>query len=112
MFSMSWMQRNVTKQVMGQICQNGFSGDVARRSDRKRTEVYNISQVIQLLADSSDDSGSDLNLSDLDIGGNSSASESDVEGGDIPRQYFICVCTFACIRAHMHANMHAFAIVV
>ena len=28
--------------------------------------------------------GSDLNLSDLDIGGNSSASESDVEGGDIP----------------------------
>ena len=60
------------------------SGDVARRSDRKRTEVYNMSQVMQLLADSSHDSGSDLNLSDLDIGGNSSASESDVEGGDIP----------------------------
>ena len=31
------------------------SGDVASRSDRKRTEVYNISQVMELLADSSDD---------------------------------------------------------
>ena len=37
-----------------------------------------------MLADSSDDSGSDLNWSVLDIGGISSASESDVEGGDIP----------------------------
>ena len=37
-----------------------------------------------MLADSSDDSGSDLILSVLDIGGISSASESDVEGGDIP----------------------------
>ena len=41
-------------------------------------------QVMQLLSDSSDDSGSDLNLADFDIGGNSSASDSDVEGGDIP----------------------------
>ena len=62
------------------------SGDVARGSDRKRTEVYNISQVMQLLADSSDDSGSDLNLSDLDIGGNSSASECDVEGATFQHQ--------------------------
>ena len=43
---------------------------------------YNSSQVMHLLADSSDNNGSDLNLADLDIGGNSSAS--DVEGGDIP----------------------------
>ncbi len=93
MFSMSWMQRNVNKQVIGQICQNGFSSDAI------------VSRFIRW------DSGSDLNLSDLDIGGNSSASESDVEGGDIPRQYFICVCTFTFIRAHVHANMHAFVIV-
>ena len=58
------------------------SGDGARRSDRKRTQVYNISQVMELLADSSDDSRSDLNLADLDIGGNSTASDG--EGGDIP----------------------------
>ena len=44
--------------------------------------IYTIAQVMQLLADSSDDSGSDLNLSDLGVGGNSSAS--DMEGSDIP----------------------------
>ena len=43
-------------------------------------------QVMQLLADSSDDSGSDLNLTDLDIGGNSSASESNVEGATFQHQ--------------------------
>ena len=60
------MQRDVNKQVMGQICQNGFSSDAS------------VSRFIRW------DSGSDLNLSDLDIGGNGSASESDVEGGNIP----------------------------
>ena len=54
--------------------------DGACRSDRKRTEIYNISQVMQLQADSSDDSGSYLNLSD--VGGNSSSC--DVEGSNIP----------------------------
>ena len=39
-----------------------------------------------MLADSSDDSGSDLNLSVLDIGGISSASESDVEGATFQHQ--------------------------
>ena len=48
--------------------------DGACRSDRKRTQQYNISQVMKLLADSSDGSGSGLNLSDLGVGGNSSAS--------------------------------------
>ena len=97
------------------------SGDVACHSDRKRTGVYNSSQVMQLLADSSDDSGSDLNLSHLGIGGNSSASESDVEGGDIPapteaepalpstsnglsREHACMTCKN--ILAHKHTCMH------
>ena len=45
----------------------------ARHSDRKRIEIYNISQVMQLLADSSNGSGSGLNMSDPDVGCNSSA---------------------------------------
>ena len=51
------------------------SGDGAGRSDTKRTQIPTISQVMQLLADSSDTSDSGLNLSDLDVGGNSSASD-------------------------------------
>ena len=67
-------------QVMGQIYQMASlsNGDGAGHSDRKRTQIPTISQVMQLLADSLDNSGSGLNLSDLDVCGSSSAS--DVEG--------------------------------
>ena len=76
MFSVSWVQRNVKTRSWVRFVKmaSSSSGDGAPHSDRKRTEIYNSSQVMQLLADSSDDSGSGLNMSDLDVGCNSSAS--------------------------------------
>ena len=84
MFSVSWVQRNVkTRSWVRSVKMASLSsGDGAGRSDTKRTQIPTISQVMQLLADSSDNSGSGLNLSDIDVGGSSSAS--DVEGGGIP----------------------------
>ena len=43
-------------------------------TENELNNIYNISQVMKLLADSSGGSGSGLNLSDLGVGGNSSAS--------------------------------------
>ena len=51
---------------------------------------------MQLLADSSDDSGSGLDMSDLDVGRNRSAS---YEGGDIPvlaLSHHFCQQALAC----------------
>ena len=80
MFSVSWVQRNVKTRSWVRSVKMGSpsSGDGAGRSDSKRTQIPNISHVMQLLADSPDTSGGGLNLSDFDVGGRSSVS--DVEG--------------------------------
>ena len=78
MFSVSWVQKNVKTRswVRSVEMASSSSGEGAHRSDRE--QIYNISQVMQLLADSSDDRDSGLNLSELEVGGNRCAS--DVEG--------------------------------
>ena len=86
MFSASWLQRNVNKPGHGSDLSKWFCLAVeivlVVLIETNTDAHYNISQVMQLLADSSDDSGIDLNLSDLDVGGNSSTT--DVKRGDIP----------------------------
>ena len=64
---------NFTPYFHEQGVKYSFGKTLARALGR----AYNISQVMQLLADSSDGSVSDLNMSYLDVGGNSSASDGD-----------------------------------
>ena len=58
MFNVSWVQRYVkTRSWVRSVKTASLSnGDGAGHSDRKRTQIPTISQVMQLLADSSDDS--------------------------------------------------------
>lgn len=65
----SWVRRD----KMASTC----SDDSARRSDRKRTAKFDVATVLQMLENDSDDRGSDINLSDLDI------ESSDSEIGEI-----------------------------
>ena len=59
----------------GHYCQmTSTSEDGSRRSGRKRRQTYYVAQVLSMIAES-DESGSDMELSDLEIGG--SESEED-----------------------------------